>query len=61
MNTREEHENFSRYSGQPRINLFSHYLRLDGHAVIQSESDADAQIVSAGIALAGLKQVSIPL
>ena len=34
------------------INLFSHYLRLDGHAVIQSESDADTQIVSAAIALA---------
>ena len=34
------------------INLLSHYLRLDGHAVIQSESDADTQIVSAAIALA---------
>ena len=34
------------------INLLSHYLRLDGHAGIQSESDADTQIVSAAIALA---------
>ena len=34
------------------INLLSHYLRLDGHSVIQSESDADTQIVSAAIALA---------
>ena len=34
------------------INLLSHYLRLDGHAVIQSESNADTQIVSAAIALA---------
>ena len=33
------------------INLFSHYLRLDGHAVIQSESDADTEIVSTAIAL----------
>ena len=34
------------------INLLSHYLRLDGHAVIQSKGDADSQIVSAAIALA---------
>ena len=34
------------------INLLSHYLRLDGHAVIQSKGDADTQIVSAAIALA---------
>ncbi len=34
------------------INLLSHYLWLDGHAVIQSESDADTQIVSAAVALA---------
>ena len=34
------------------INLLSHYLRLDGHAVIQSESDADTHIISAAIAMA---------
>ena len=34
------------------IDLLSHYLRLDGHAVIQSKGDADSQIVSAAIALA---------
>ncbi len=34
------------------INLLSHYLRLDGHAVIQNKGDADSQIVSAAIALA---------
>ena len=34
------------------INLLSHYLRLDGHAVIQSKDNADTQIVSAAIALA---------
>ena len=34
------------------INLLSHYLRLDGHAMIQSKGDADSQIVSAAIALA---------
>ena len=34
------------------IHLLIHYLRLDGHAVIQSESDADTQIGSTAIALA---------
>ena len=34
------------------INLLCHYLRLDGHAVIQGESDAHTQMVSAAIALA---------
>ena len=34
------------------VNLLSQYLRLDSHAVIQSESDADIQIVFAAIALA---------
>ena len=34
------------------VNLLSHYLRLNGHAVIQSESDTDSQVVSAAIAFA---------
>ena len=33
-------------------NLLCHYLRLDGHAVIQGESDAHTQMVSAAIVLA---------
>ena len=38
------------------IKLLSHYLRLDGHEVTQSESDADTRIVSAALGLASSGQ-----